>query len=228
MRRIFIECNVEAKSPKIVDFGFVKKLYPLICIPLTICVIVNEPQLFDSWAWSKSGQSLNWWQLEWHRWNLKGFNDQFSSDSSMVCAFCATDTPWWHELITEKPDFSGSSSRHSIGSRGVIARLGLATEKADTPSTSEEDRWGWMGAVVWWMGTLKIWTIPLWPPHLHTSLQRSWRLWPRWQPMSPMVLRCRNKWCRQRLCKRWLLDKKIKSYKYTPNSYHYKFIILYT
>ena len=59
-------------------------------------------------------------------------------------------------MITGKPDFSGSSSRHSIGSRGAIARLGLATEKADTPSTSEEDRWGWMGAVVWWMGTLQI------------------------------------------------------------------------
>ena len=76
-------------------------------------------------------------------------------------------------MITEKPDFSGSSSRHSIGSRGAIARLGLATEKADTPSTSEEDRKGWMGAVVWWMGNFENLNHPTMVPHLHTSLQRS-------------------------------------------------------
>ena len=43
--------------------------------------------------------------------------------SSMKGGFCGT---------------TGTSSRHSFGSRGAIARLGLATEKADTPSTSEE------------------------------------------------------------------------------------------
>ena len=50
---------------------------------------------------------------------------------------------WWHQVMTTWW-ISGTSSRHSFGSRGAIARLGLATEKADTPSTSEEDGLGWV------------------------------------------------------------------------------------
>jgi len=48
-----------------------------------------------------------------------------AGDNSKVAAsaFCGT---------------TGTPSRDSIGSCGAIARLGLATEKADTPSTSEE------------------------------------------------------------------------------------------
>ena len=40
---------------------------------------------------------------------------------------------------------AGAVSRQSVTSRGAIARLGLAADKAETPATSEEDGTGWDG-----------------------------------------------------------------------------------
>ena len=71
----------------------------------------------------------------------------------------------------------------------------------------------WQGSISWSTGLSQP-TYPH-PESPHNSTQRSWRLWPRWQLMSPMGQHCPKKSCRQLPCRRWLLANKT-NYKIHP------------